>query len=84
MGTDAAIAVGLVIYAVAMLALSTFLTKRIAKTTDYLMGGWNFPFWILIGSITAANIGTGVIVCRRMFALWPPQRPQRALPFRAG
>ena len=62
MGTGAAIAVGLAIYAVVMLALSAFLTKRIAKTTDYLMGGRNFPFWILIGSVTAANIGTGVIV----------------------
>lgn len=62
MGTDAAIAIGLVAYAVLMLSFSAFLAKRVAKTTDYLMGGRNFPFWILIGSVTAANIGTGVIV----------------------
>ncbi len=62
MGTTAAIAIGLIAYAVLMLALSAFLTRTITKTTDYLMGGRNFPFWILIGSVTAANIGTGVIV----------------------
>ncbi len=62
MGTVAAIAIGLVAYAVLMMSFSVFLTRRIAKTTDYLMGGRNFPFWILIGSVTAANIGTGVIV----------------------
>jgi SSS family solute:Na+ symporter len=62
MGTEAAIALGLVSYAVLMLGFSFFLTRRIAKTTDYLMGSRNFPFWILIGSVTAANIGTGVIV----------------------
>lgn len=62
MGTVAAIAIGLVAYAILMLSFSAFLTKKIAKTTDYLIGGRNFPFWILIGSVTAANIGTGVIV----------------------
>ena len=62
MGTGATIAIGLVAYAALMLAFSLFLTKRIAKASDYLMGGRNFPFWILIGSVTAANIGTGVIV----------------------
>ena len=62
MGTVAAIALGLVAYAVLMLTFSFFLTRKISKTTDYLMGGRNFPFWILIGSVTAANIGTGVIV----------------------
>jgi SSS family solute:Na+ symporter len=45
-----------------MLSFSAFLTRRVATTTDYLMGSRNFPFWILIGSVTAANIGTGVIV----------------------
>ncbi len=62
METKIAIIVGLIIYAILMLAFSAIVTRRISKTTDYLMGGRNFPFWILIGSVTAANIGTGVIV----------------------
>lgn len=62
MRTEIAIVIGLAAYVILMLTFSFFLTKRISKTTDYLMGGRNFPFWILIGSVTAANIGTGVIV----------------------
>jgi solute:Na+ symporter, SSS family len=62
MGTHTAIAIGLVLYACIMLAFSSFWMRRIAKPADYLVGGRNFPFWILIGSITAACIGTGVIV----------------------
>lgn len=62
METDVAIVVGLIVYAIVMLTFSAIVTRRISKTTDYLMGGRNFPFWLLIGSITAANIGTGVIV----------------------
>ncbi len=62
METKVAIVVGLIVYAILMLTFSAVVTRRISKTTDYLMGGRNFPFWILIGSITAANIGTGVIV----------------------
>ncbi len=62
MRTEVAIAIGLIAYAVLMLLFSAFLARRVSKTTDYLMGGRNFPFWILIGSVTAANIGTGVIV----------------------
>jgi SSS family solute:Na+ symporter len=62
MGTRAAIALGLCAYAVLMLTFSSFMTRRIAKASDYLVGGRSFPFWILAGSVTAANIGTGVIV----------------------
>jgi SSS family solute:Na+ symporter len=62
MGTRVAIAIGLLAYAILMLGFSSFLTRRIARATDYLVGGRNFPFWILAGSVTAANIGTGVIV----------------------
>lgn len=62
MGTHTAIAIGLVLYACLMLAFSSFWMKRIARSSDYLVGGRNFPFWVLVGSITAANIGTGVIV----------------------
>lgn len=62
MGTRAAIALGLAVYACLMLAFSSFLMRRIQKATDYLVGGRDFPFWVLVGSITAANIGTGVIV----------------------
>jgi SSS family solute:Na+ symporter len=62
METKVAIIVGLIVYAILMLTFSAIVTRRISKTTDYLMGGRNFPFWILIGSVTAANIGTGVIV----------------------
>lgn len=62
METKLAIIVGLAVYAILMLTFSSIVTRKISKSTDYLMGGRNFPFWILIGSITAANIGTGVIV----------------------
>ena len=62
MSTHAAIVIGLILYACIMLAFSSFWMKRIAKPADYLVGGRSFPFWVLIGSITAACIGTGVIV----------------------
>jgi len=62
MGTHAAIAIGLIIYAGIMLAFSSFWMRKISKPADYLVGGRGFPFWVLIGSITAACIGTGVIV----------------------
>ncbi len=62
MGTHTAIAIGLVLYASVMLAFSSFWMKKIAKPADYLVGGRSFPFWVLIGSITAACIGTGVTV----------------------
>ena len=45
MRTEVAIAIGLIAYAVLMLFFSAFLARRVSKTTDYLMGGRNFPFW---------------------------------------
>lgn len=62
MGTHAAIAVGLLLYACAMLLFSSYWTRRIAKPADYLVGGRSFTFWVLIGTITAGSIGPGVIV----------------------
>jgi solute:Na+ symporter, SSS family len=62
MGVHTAIAIGLALYACVMLAFSSFWMKRISKPADYLVGGRSFPFWVLVGSITAACIGTGVIV----------------------
>jgi len=62
MGTHAAIALGLVLYGCVMLAFSSFWMKRIATPSDYLVGGRNFAFWVLIGTVTAGSIGTGVIV----------------------
>jgi solute:Na+ symporter, SSS family len=62
MGTHAAIALGLVLYGCVMLAFSSFWMRRIATPSDYLVGGRNFAFWVLIGTVTAGSIGTGVIV----------------------
>jgi solute:Na+ symporter, SSS family len=62
MGTHAAIALGLVLYGCVMLAFSSFWMKRIATPADYLVGGRSFAFWVLIGTVTAGSIGTGVIV----------------------
>jgi SSS family solute:Na+ symporter len=60
--THAAIAIGLVIYACAMLLFSSFWARRISKPSDYLVGGRSFTFWVLIGTVTAGSIGPGVIV----------------------
>ena len=62
MGTHAAIGIGLTIYACVMLAFSGFWMRRTTKSADYMIGGRNFPFWVLTGTITAGCIGTGVIV----------------------
>lgn len=62
MGTHAAIAIGLVIYAGLMLTVSLFWMRRVKKPADYLVGGRSLPFWVLTGNITAGCIGTGVIV----------------------
>ena len=62
MGTHAAIALGLTLYAVGMLLFSSFWMLKIKKSSDYVIGGRNFPFWVLTGTITAGCIGTGVIV----------------------
>jgi SSS family solute:Na+ symporter len=60
--THAAIAIGLVIYAGLMLAVSLFWMRRVKQPADYLVGGRSLPFWVLTGNITAGCIGTGVIV----------------------
>lgn len=62
MGTHTVIAIALVGYACAMLAFSSFWMRRIAKPADYLVGGRNFAFWVLIGTVTAGSIGPGVII----------------------
>jgi solute:Na+ symporter, SSS family len=62
MGTHAAIAIGLVIYAGLMLTVSLFWMRRVKEPADYLVGGRSLPFWVLTGNITAGCIGTGVIV----------------------
>ena len=62
MGTHAAIAVGLIVYAAVMLAVSLYWMGKVRKPADYLIGGRNLPFWVLTGNITAGCIGTGVII----------------------
>jgi solute:Na+ symporter, SSS family len=62
MGTHAAIACGLVLYAALMLAVSLFWMRRVRRPADYLVGGRSLPFWALTGNITAGCIGTGVII----------------------
>ncbi|HEY3861525.1 MAG TPA: sodium:solute symporter family protein [Verrucomicrobiae bacterium] len=62
MGTHKAIALGLIIYAALMLAVSLYWMRKVKKPADYLVGGRNLPFWVLAGNITAGCIGTGVII----------------------
>jgi len=56
------IAIGLIIYAALMLAVSMFWMRRVKNPADYLVGGRDLPFWVLGGNITAGCIGTGVII----------------------
>lgn len=62
MQTQTAIAIGLVVYAAAMLSVSLYWMFRLRKPADYLVGGRSLPFWVLTGNITAGCIGTGVII----------------------
>jgi solute:Na+ symporter, SSS family len=62
MQTQSAVAIGLVIYAGLMLAVSLYWMFKVKKPADYLVGGRSLPFWVLTGNITAGSIGTGVIV----------------------
>lgn len=62
MSTPSTILFGLALYAILMMAFSSFWMRRIRTPADYLVGGRHFPFWVLAGTITAGCIGTGVIV----------------------
>jgi SSS family solute:Na+ symporter len=62
MQTQTAVAIGLVIYAGLMLAVSLYWMFKLRKPADYLVGGRSLPFWVLTGNITAGCIGTGVII----------------------
>src|ERR1051325_10310977 len=62
MGTQAAIAIGLVLYVVSTTAVSFFLVNRVKKPADYLVAGRGLPYWVLIGTIIGTCIGTGVII----------------------
>ncbi len=62
MQTQTAVAIGLVVYAGLMLAVSLYWMFRLRKPADYLVGGRSLPFWVLTGNITAGCIGTGVII----------------------
>ena len=62
MDTRQAIAIGLVLYAGLMLAVSLYWMRRVRNPADYLVGGRSLPFWVLTGNITAGCIGTGVII----------------------
>lgn len=50
----------LVAYALLMLSISWYWMKRIKTSTDFLVGGRGLPVWVLIGTITATTVGTGV------------------------
>jgi solute:Na+ symporter, SSS family len=62
MGTRTAIALGLILYACLMTAVSMFWMVRVKKAADYLVAGRGLPWWILTGTVTATSIGTGVII----------------------
>src|ERR1044071_10089315 len=62
MTTQAAIAIGLLLYVVSTTAVSFFLVNRVKKPADYLVAGRGLPHWVLIGTIVGTCIGTGVII----------------------
>lgn len=62
MDTHAAIAIGLGIYAAAMVIVSLICMAKVRKPADYLVGGRSLPYIVLAGNITASCIGTGVII----------------------
>ena len=62
MGTQAAIALGLVLYVVLTTGVSFLMLARVRKPADYLVAGRGLPVWALIGTIVGTCIGTGVIV----------------------
>lgn len=62
MGTQAAIAIGLVLYVVSTTAVSFFMMTRVRKPADYLVAGRGLSSWVLIGTIVGTCIGTGVII----------------------
>src|SRR3974390_1023882 len=62
MSTQAAIALGLVLYVVLTTAVSFFWMSRVRKPADYLVAGRGLQSWVLIGTIIGTCIGTGVII----------------------
>lgn len=62
MTTQTAILIGLVIYSFLMLGVSYFWMRRVKKADDYLLAGRSLPYWVLIGTITATGVGTGVVI----------------------
>lgn len=43
-----------------MLSISLYWTRKIKTSTDFLVGGRGLPIWVLIGTLTATTVGTGV------------------------
>ncbi|MEX0720092.1 MAG: sodium:solute symporter family protein [Balneolaceae bacterium] len=62
MSSQPAIILGLVIYALIMFCVSYYWMRRVKKPSDYLLAGRGLPYWVLIGTITATGVGTGVVV----------------------
>lgn len=62
MASRPAILIGLAIYACIMFGVSYYWMRRVDKPSDYLVAGRGLPFLVLIGTITATGVGTGVIV----------------------
>lgn len=62
MSTQAAIAIGLLVYVVLTTGVSFFMMGRVRKPADYLVAGRGLPFWVLTGTITGTCIGTGSII----------------------
>ena len=49
-------------YAVLMLVVSLYWMRKIKKSTDFMVCGRGLPTWVLIGTLTATAVGTGVTV----------------------
>ncbi len=62
MGFHAAVAIGLILYACLMLAVSLYWMARVRKAADYLVAGRGLPYWVLTGTIVATCVGTGVVI----------------------
>ena len=62
MNVHIAIAVGLMIYGVLMIAVSFYWMSKTRTAADYLLGGRGLPYWVLSGTTVGTCIGTGAVI----------------------
>ena len=53
---------GLVIYAIAMIVIGLYASKKVKSADDYLVAGRNMSLPVLVGTLTAGWLGAGTVV----------------------